>query len=89
MLDGKTLIEGYSRAGNDFLADRLEGLFRLLKSPEDIALHNAIVQEVLRMVGLDKGKANRFYRLMAGRILDKEAGKRFRTIIAEAIIGGR
>ena len=86
MLDGKTLREGYSRAGNDFLADRLEGLFRLLKSPEDIALHNAIVEEVLRMVGHDKGKANRFYRLMARGILEEYAGKRFRKIIAEVLI---
>ncbi len=87
MLDGKTLREGYERAGNDFLADRLEGLFRLLKTPEDIALHNVIAKEVVRMVGLDKESANRFYRLLARGILQREAGKEFRRIIAEAIFG--
>ena len=85
---GTELIAGYRRAGNDFLADRLEGMFRLLKTPEDVGLHNAIVTEVLLMVGSDTENVNRFYRLLAERILAKQATRTFRQIVAAAIFGG-
>ncbi len=86
MMDGKELLASYERAGNDFLASRLEGAFRLLKTPEDVALHNVIVKEVLVMV-TGKEQVNRFYRLMARGLLEKQAKRSFLKIAAEAIFG--
>ncbi len=73
MLNGKLLSKGYRRAGSDFLANRLEGMFRILETPEDVALHNVVMEEVLEMVGSEKINANRFFKVLAHNILVKEA----------------
>ncbi len=86
MMDGKELLAGYERAGNDFLAYRLEPMFRQLKSPEDVALHNVVQQEVMAMV-TGKDNVNRFYRLMARSLIEKQAKRSFLKIAAEAIFG--
>ncbi len=86
MMDGKELLASYERAGNDFLASRLEGAFRLLKTQEDVALHNVIVEEILAMVS-GKEKVNTFYRLMARSLFEKQAKRSFLKIAAEAIFG--
>ena len=85
-MDGKELLAGYEQAGNDFLASRLEGAFRLLKTQEDVALHNVIVEEILAMV-TGKENVNRFYRLMARSLLEKQAKRSFLKMVAEAIFG--
>ena len=85
-MDGKELLAGYERAGNDFLASRLEGAFRLLKTQDDVALHNVIVEEILAMV-TGKENVNRFYRLMARSLLEKQAKRSFLKMVAEAIFG--
>ncbi len=90
MLSGKLLSAGYSQAGTDFLADRLEGMFRIIVSEEDKALHNVIQREVWLMVGDSKAEANKFYRTLAGSILEKKlerkAKKNFLGKVAEAIM---
>lgn len=86
MMDGKELLAAYERAGNDFLASRLEGSWRLLKTPEDVALHNVIVKEVIAMV-TGKDNVNKFYRLMARGLIDKQAKRSFLKIAAEATFG--
>jgi hypothetical protein len=70
MLDGKSISAAYGRAGSDFLANRLEGMFREIKTPEDIALHNVILKEVIAMIGDQPVK---FYRVLAHSILLKES----------------
>jgi hypothetical protein len=47
------LIRAYQQAGHGFLAYRLEKCFRLLKTPEDIALHNDMVEEIFEMLGTE------------------------------------
>ena len=86
MQDGKAISGAYRRAGNDFLAQRLEGMFRVLKTPEDIALHNVIQKEIMLMVG---DEPIQFYRALAFRLLDgrKKARRKFRRWVAEAIMG--
>jgi len=87
MPDDRPLADAYRRAGNDFLAQRLEGLFRVLKTPEDVALHNSIQEEVMKLVA---GEPLKFYRLIAYELLEKKMVRRtFRKIVAEAIFGAR
>ncbi len=88
MPDGNSLISAYSRAGTDFLASRLEGMFREIKDDEDKALHNVIQKEVMLMVGSQQKGANKFYRLLAEMLLtDKVVRKRFSEMVAEALKG--
>lgn len=87
MLEGKILRACYEAAGNDLLADRLVGMFRVLESPEDVALHNAVTREVMEMVGPDKTIATMFYRLIAKGVFEREINLVFRKIVAEGIIG--
>lgn len=85
MPEDKPLADAYRRAGNDFLARRIEGMFRVLKTPEDVALHNSIQKEIMEMVA---GEPLKFYRLIAYELLEKKMVRRtFRKIVAEAIFG--
>ncbi len=85
MLNGKLLAEGYRRAGSDFLANRLEGMFRILKTPEDVALHNVVMGEILQMVGSEKVDANKFFKVLAHNILEKEAKESLLKKVAKSI----
>lgn len=46
----KGLLHAYQAAGRGFLAYRLEKLFTKIETPADIALHNDILADVLKMV---------------------------------------
>ncbi len=91
MPDGKALASAYSRAGTDFLANRLEGMFRVIKTQEDIALHNIVQKEVFLMVGESRPEIGKFYRLLAGRILAKreetKTKESFLKKVADSILG--
>ena len=81
------LSDAYLRAGHDFLAADLECMFRVIKTPEDIALHNVIQKKVFEMVGQDKAKVNMFYRNLAHRLLQKRAKQSFLKQLSEVLIG--
>ena len=49
----KMLIRAYQQSGTGFLAYRLEKCFRLLKTPEDVALHNDMIEEIFAMLGTE------------------------------------
>ena len=85
MIDGKLISTCYRLAGNDFLASDLECIFRDLKTPEDIALHNHMVKKVVKMVGQDKLEATFFYRAMSHRLLRKRAKMSLIKQIAEVL----
>ena len=88
MPDGNSLLSAYSRAGHDFLAAKLEGMFRRIETEEDKALHNVIQKEVMLMVGSQQKEVNKFYRLLAEMLLtDNVVRKRFREMVAEALKG--
>ncbi len=79
--------EAYSRAGNDFLAADLECMFRDIKTPEDIALHNVTQKKVFEMVGQDMAEVNMFYRKLAHKLLEKRAKQSFLKMLSEVLIG--
>jgi len=86
MPDSKSLSAAYRRAGEDFLATRLEGMFREIKTPDDIALHNVILKEVMLMIDdTKKGEALMFYRILAHSLLEKEAKRGFLKKVAKSI----
>ena len=63
-------------------------MFRQLKTPEDIALHNAIQKEVMAMV--PREDAVKFYQTIQAEMLftkKKKARKRFRDIVSFSILG--
>jgi hypothetical protein len=73
MLSGKALLLGYQQAGPEFLADRLQGMFNIIETKEDVALHNVVLQEVLKMLGSDKETQKRFYQILSNDILAQKA----------------
>lgn len=83
------LSQAYRRAGNDFLAEDLECMFRVIKTPEDIALHNVIQKKVFKMIGQDKADANLFYRRLSRRLLEKRAKRSFLKMLSAVLIGER
>lgn len=89
MPDGSAIAAAYGRAGNGFLAFKLEGMFRHLETPEDIALHNVIQREVMLMMGDDKQKLDAFYRLLEHKLLNRKIKARwsFAKMVANLISG--
>lgn len=87
MPDGKAIASAYASAGNSFLAYRLEGMFRQLKTPEDVALHNAIQREVMLMIGKEKLEKDSFYRMIEHDLLERGTKARwsFAKTVAKAI----
>ncbi len=87
MPDGKAIVAAYERAGNSFLAYRLEGMFRQLKTPEDVALHNALQREVMLMIGNDNKDKDSFYRMVEHGLLERDRKARwfFTKMVAKAI----
>ena len=83
------LSSAYRRAGQDFLAGDLESMFRVLKTDEDIALHNHMVKKMVRMVGQDKAQVNLFYRTVAHRLLQKKTKRSFLKLLGEVITSER
>lgn len=85
-MNGIALSAAYRRAGGDLLAQRIEGMFRQLKTPEDVALHNAIQKEIMAMV--PREDAAKFYQTIQAQMLfeKKKARKRFRDIVSWSIL---
>jgi hypothetical protein len=48
------LKRAYADAGRGFMAYRLEKCFRLIKTQEDIAIHNDVMEEIFEMLGENK-----------------------------------
>ena len=64
-------LEAYQRAGDRFLAARLECVFKVLETPEDIALHNDMVKEISALLMHEKYTKQWFIHRVAGVILHK------------------
>lgn len=69
MKKDQIIIHGYARAGDDFLAHKLRKVFTLLKTPEDMALHNDMIRDIQSMIG-DVG-ANDLRRSTAGMLINR------------------
>jgi hypothetical protein len=54
MINRDILIRGYSQAGNEFLADELGDVFKVIENDDDRAVHNRMIKRIAVMVGLDK-----------------------------------
>jgi len=65
----KVLIKGYSQAGEEFLAHQLwrKGIFKVLTTPEDVALHNEMVSEIQSMIG--DGQSESLYKFTAKALI--------------------
>ena len=80
------LADAYQRAGTGFLAHRIEGMFRVLKTPEDVALHNSIQREVMKIGTDDPSGLERFYKLIATKMLEDRTRLTFSEFVSEAIL---
>jgi len=80
------LSSAYARAGQDFLSGDLECMFRVIKTPEDIALHNVIQAKIFKMIGQDIEEANMFYRLLAHKLLEERAKRSFLKQLSEVLL---
>lgn len=89
MLSREARLQGYAQAGNDFLADRIEGLFRHISNEQDKALHNVILEEVILMIGSEEETKKQFFQTIAHRILEKRTKEKARwsfvKIVAERL----
>ena len=82
-----TLTDCYQRAGIDFLALKLMGMFRMIRTEQDMARHNDILHDVLAMMG-DELNRKTIYGQIAGAILHRpSAAKRsLCRIVADRIL---
>ena len=65
MSDGRGLYVLYKQAGANFLAYRLTKLFNRIETPEDQALHNDVLAEVMQII---EGKEQEFFKQWAADI---------------------
>ncbi|MDD5010497.1 MAG: hypothetical protein PHQ00_00065 [Phycisphaerae bacterium] len=78
------LVRGYQCAGSDFLAYKLKRLFMIIETPEDIALHNDILGDVLVMIEPDPAT---FMKAFADMLIERESiPKGFLRKIADKIL---
>jgi len=82
---GRSLFKMYTKAGADVLAHRLQHIFVPVRTPDDTALHNAALKEVLLMI---RGDERKFLKGMVDFILYKpvDREKRFLFRIAHLIL---
>ncbi len=81
MLSGRARLIGYTRAGSDFLADRIADMFQKIDSSEKQALHNVILQEMMSMV---EGNEKMFFQCLAQKLLEQKR-KTFIQKVVESI----
>lgn len=86
--DKKGLLKAYQGAGEGYLAYRLGRLFTRIETPEDMALHNDILEEVLLLVEHNQGG---LINLVANTILfrwtlEKRAKKKFLVQVARRVM---
>jgi hypothetical protein len=79
---GQSLFKMYHKAGKDALAHRLQHVFHPIRNEADIALHNDIVGEVLKII---KGKERTFLSGLTDLVLRKRRRKRFLEHVATLI----
>jgi hypothetical protein len=81
------LLDGYARAGTDFLAEKLIGMFMPIRNHKDAAVHNAILDEVLCMMD-DMEVRTKLFRQIAGAILNRPnvAKRGLCRIVADRIL---
>jgi len=78
---GKGIYRGYQQAGANFLGYRLAKLFTRIETPEDIALHNDVLFEVLQII---EGEEKSFFRSLAETILYQPVDRRKRFLFRVA-----
>ena len=86
-MNDDSLKQAYRRAGNDFLAKDLECMFRVIRTPEDMAAHNFVQAKVFEMIGQEKIHGNMFYRALSHKLLLKRAKQSFLQKVAAVIVG--
>ena len=74
-------LEAYQRAGDKFLAGRLESVFKVLETPEDIALHNDMVREINMLLMHEKSSRQWFILRISGVLLHS-TGDFYRKVAA-------
>ena len=82
---GESLFKMYSNAGRNVLAHRLQHLFHPIKTPADIALHNDILAEVIKIID---GKERSFLQGIIDSVLYKpvKREKRFLVRMAQLVL---
>ena len=73
----KGIYRGYQQAGANFLAYRLGKIFTKIETPEDIALHNDVLAEVLQIIYTEEKS---FFRTIAEQILYTPFNRRKRFV---------
>jgi len=59
----------------------------VIKTPEDMALHNVTQEKVFKMIGQDKAQVNLFYRALAHKLLREQTRRSFLEMATEVLIG--
>lgn len=79
------LIQSYQRAGESFLAYKLESVFKQIKTDEDRILHNEIVREIAWMTG----EKSEFGKYLARMILYERPKSKVEFLykVAQLILG--
>jgi len=83
------LVNGYKAAGQDFLAVRLDRVFKILMTPEDVARHNDVMSDILAMVEEEESdKANMGFLRNAAQVILLAGRRRIAVLkgIGRAII---
>ena len=75
-MDKETLTNQYGRAGVDFLAVKLAAMFSTIKTDEDRARHNAILTDVMIMLGDGKSQMTVFKQVAGAIIREAEMDRR-------------
>ncbi len=81
MIDGRGLYVLYKQAGASFLAYRLTKLFNRIETPEDQALHNDVLAEVMQII---EGSEQQFFKAWAEDILYTKVNRRKRWLYRTA-----
>jgi len=77
------IYRAYQKAGADFLGYRLAKLFVKIETPEDIALHNDVLSEVLQII---EGEERQFFKRLAEILLYKRVNKQKRFLFMIACL---
>ncbi len=85
MINGRSLYSIYRNAGTGFLAYRLERLFSKIETPADIAIHNEVLEEMVKIIA---GKEKAFYKGIFEALFNVRVDrkKRFLFRMAEQIL---
>lgn len=79
MIKKKELIRGWTSTTDEFMADQLKKVFSVLKTPEDVALHNDMAEQIQIMIDDTDGFLKDVARLV------KRGPRNFLTTLARLI----